>query len=212
MGPHRADIRRDDGLVIELQASSISAEEIAEREAFYGEMVWLLDGREFVLDESWLDYTGARVGESVKMVGVAGCCAASSPSLCNVLRSRPPCARGKHVFQRRTDMFGGRTKRGEWATRGGRYLRYTNETPVYAVWRHRLRSFDRVRAPVYIDLGPNGVFEVVFRGPAEVYDSHPEHFARHPAALERWLKGFYHSREEFATAAGLTWRADALGD
>lgn len=43
MGPHRADIRRDDGLVIELQHSLISAEEIEEREKFYDKMVWLFD-------------------------------------------------------------------------------------------------------------------------------------------------------------------------
>lgn len=40
--PHRADIRRPDGLVIELQKSSISAVDIAAREAFYGNMWWLL--------------------------------------------------------------------------------------------------------------------------------------------------------------------------
>jgi hypothetical protein len=39
--PHRADIRRPDGLVIELQYSSISAADIAAREAFYGNMWWL---------------------------------------------------------------------------------------------------------------------------------------------------------------------------
>lgn len=42
-GPHRADIVGNLGLVIELQHSPISAEEIAAREAFYGDMVWLFD-------------------------------------------------------------------------------------------------------------------------------------------------------------------------
>jgi hypothetical protein len=45
MKPHRADIRRSDGLVIELQHSSISDEEVAAREAFYGNMWWLFDVR-----------------------------------------------------------------------------------------------------------------------------------------------------------------------
>lgn len=45
VGTHRADIRRPDGLVIELQRSSISPEEIAERERFYGSMVWIVDVR-----------------------------------------------------------------------------------------------------------------------------------------------------------------------
>lgn len=41
MPPHRADIRRPDGLVIELQHSSIVVEEIEKREAFYKPMWWL---------------------------------------------------------------------------------------------------------------------------------------------------------------------------
>lgn len=48
MGPHRADIVTNRGTVIELQHSAISAEEIAEREAFYGPaMVWVFDGSPF---------------------------------------------------------------------------------------------------------------------------------------------------------------------
>jgi competence CoiA-like predicted nuclease len=43
IGKHRADIRRCDGFVIELQHSSISVEDIEAREAFYGNMCWLLD-------------------------------------------------------------------------------------------------------------------------------------------------------------------------
>ena len=42
-GPHRADIVGNEGVVIELQHSSISAEDIAAREAHYGNMVWLFD-------------------------------------------------------------------------------------------------------------------------------------------------------------------------
>ncbi|HVL37759.1 MAG TPA: competence protein CoiA family protein [Fimbriimonadaceae bacterium] len=47
MGPHRADIVATDGAVIELQYSSISPQEIREREAHYGRMVWLLNGGAF---------------------------------------------------------------------------------------------------------------------------------------------------------------------
>jgi hypothetical protein len=41
--PHRADIMGNGGVVVELQHSSISPEEIQRREAFYGDMVWLFD-------------------------------------------------------------------------------------------------------------------------------------------------------------------------
>lgn len=40
---HRADIVTRSGTVIELQHSSISVEDIEEREGFYGKMVWLFD-------------------------------------------------------------------------------------------------------------------------------------------------------------------------
>lgn len=44
--PHRADIVGNDDVVVELQHSPISAEGIAAREAFYGNMVWLFDATE----------------------------------------------------------------------------------------------------------------------------------------------------------------------
>jgi hypothetical protein len=47
MGPHRADVKIN-GTVIEFQKSSISPDEIAERESFYGDMVWVLDGSSFL--------------------------------------------------------------------------------------------------------------------------------------------------------------------
>lgn len=47
MFDHRADIRLDSGTIMELQSSPISADEIAEREAFYGNMVWVLNGEAF---------------------------------------------------------------------------------------------------------------------------------------------------------------------
>jgi competence protein CoiA len=43
---HRADIVTWKGTVIELQHSSISVDSIEEREAFYGQMIWLFDVRE----------------------------------------------------------------------------------------------------------------------------------------------------------------------
>jgi hypothetical protein len=42
-GPHRADIVGNGDVVVELQHSSISAEDIEAREAYYGSMVWLFD-------------------------------------------------------------------------------------------------------------------------------------------------------------------------
>lgn len=42
---HRADILTKGGIVIELQHSPLAVDEIAEREAFYGKMIWLFDVR-----------------------------------------------------------------------------------------------------------------------------------------------------------------------
>ena len=47
-GEHRADICLSTGQVIELQHSPISPEEIAEREQFYGNMLWIFDAQPFV--------------------------------------------------------------------------------------------------------------------------------------------------------------------
>jgi len=44
MGKHRADIRTNDRWIIELQNSSISSEDIIEREKYYKRMIWLLNG------------------------------------------------------------------------------------------------------------------------------------------------------------------------
>lgn len=46
IGPHRADILSPLGVVVELQHSSISVDEIREREEFYGQMVWVFDVRD----------------------------------------------------------------------------------------------------------------------------------------------------------------------
>jgi len=46
VGEHRADIRKD-GLVVELQNSSLSVEKIEARERFYGNMVWIVNAESF---------------------------------------------------------------------------------------------------------------------------------------------------------------------
>ena len=48
IGNHRADVLTKSGIVIEFQHSSISTEEIEERESFYGErMMWVIDASPF---------------------------------------------------------------------------------------------------------------------------------------------------------------------
>lgn len=43
---HRVDIKTSRGLVIEVQHSPLSPKEVREREEFYGNMVWIIDGDE----------------------------------------------------------------------------------------------------------------------------------------------------------------------
>ena len=47
IGSHRADIVSSTGLVTELQHSSLTLHEVREREAFYGNMLWLIDAQDF---------------------------------------------------------------------------------------------------------------------------------------------------------------------
>jgi competence protein CoiA len=52
IGCHRADIRTDGGVVVELQHSAISVDEITEREEFYGaRMIWIFDAVDAYDDE-----------------------------------------------------------------------------------------------------------------------------------------------------------------
>lgn len=44
---HRADIKTDRGIVIEVQHSTMSDAERVSRESFYGNLVWIVDGRSF---------------------------------------------------------------------------------------------------------------------------------------------------------------------
>lgn len=44
---HRADILTNKGLVIEIQNSPISPEDIYLRESFYGDMIWIINSKEF---------------------------------------------------------------------------------------------------------------------------------------------------------------------
>lgn len=64
VGPHRADIRTHDGLVIELQHSPIKPQEIAERERFYGDMLWVFDATHrfwSVRSGEWIFFSLGRV-------------------------------------------------------------------------------------------------------------------------------------------------------
>lgn len=47
MGKHRADVRLQNGTIIEFQNSPISTEEILEREAFYKKMVWVINAQDW---------------------------------------------------------------------------------------------------------------------------------------------------------------------
>ncbi len=57
VGCHRADVKTNK-LVVELQASCISSEEIEERERFYGNMVWLLRGHDFAKNIAMKNVSG----------------------------------------------------------------------------------------------------------------------------------------------------------
>ena len=52
---HIADVRTPHGLVIEFQHSAIKPEEIAAREAFYKNMIWIVDGTRGELDPAYFN-------------------------------------------------------------------------------------------------------------------------------------------------------------
>lgn len=51
---HIADVKTPYGLVVEFQHSAIKAEEVLKRTAFYGQVIWIVDGRRRPTD--WIQY------------------------------------------------------------------------------------------------------------------------------------------------------------
>ena len=45
---HVADVKTPNGVVVEVQHSRISEDELHSREAFYGDMIWIVDARDVV--------------------------------------------------------------------------------------------------------------------------------------------------------------------
>jgi hypothetical protein len=65
---HIADVRTPAGLVIEFQRSTITSEEVAARQAFYGRMIWVVDGCRGFADA--VNFTNMR--ERVNADGLCG--------------------------------------------------------------------------------------------------------------------------------------------
>lgn len=63
--PHRADIVAESGTVIELQSTRIQPADIKAREAFYGKMIWIIDGSRFLdrfeIHERFDDRSGFKI-------------------------------------------------------------------------------------------------------------------------------------------------------
>lgn len=57
IGNHRADAMCNNGTIVEFQHSPISPKEVAKREAFYGDMIWILDAQphNFEFTTEWTD-------------------------------------------------------------------------------------------------------------------------------------------------------------
>jgi competence protein CoiA len=52
---HFADVKTDEGLVLEFQHSPLDPVELQSREAFYGNLVWVVDGNRKELDKSYFN-------------------------------------------------------------------------------------------------------------------------------------------------------------
>jgi competence protein CoiA len=62
---HIADVKTDNGLVLEFQHSAITPEEVKAREQFYGDMVWVVDGCRGELDAANFNLSlGDRISEN----------------------------------------------------------------------------------------------------------------------------------------------------
>jgi ribosomal protein L37AE/L43A len=72
MPPHRADIYGNFNVVIELQHSSISPEEISKREEFYKKMIWIIDAHPFAENLRFFKNRHKRVEEDGRVLWSSG--------------------------------------------------------------------------------------------------------------------------------------------
>jgi len=133
---HRADVQNDRGTVIELQHSAISPETIAQREAFYGRMVWVFDAS-YLVGSPRFDKAGPGALGPELRVGYASIGPPPHPSPYGKRVLRPI-----HMNNELRCLFGCGV--GDIQVRSPE-IRYR--------WKHAKKTIGSANRPVYLDFG-----------------------------------------------------------
>lgn len=132
---HVADLKTPAGLVIELQHSAMPPEELHAREAFYGQMIWIVDGRPFArhfeIVEDPLPYPDSTLLQDVVFF----------PNLASAFWRKSETATGSKLVK----MHRSAEIVNEIAAdyRGHHFFR----------WKHARRMWLEATAPVFVDFG-----------------------------------------------------------
>lgn len=156
IGAHRADVKTP-STVIEFQRSAISANELREREEFYGKMVWVIDASGFNLEAAWhwhykkFDY-----------------CNPPPPpgNLFDLLEGGPGDA--AYAYK-------------DWLKRRGIFARNAQEQNPCFRWLWPRKTWLYAQKPLYLDLGGPDLLRV------KKFYSDGKYFSCQSISKERWL-------------------------
>jgi hypothetical protein len=148
---HIADVKTRRGLVIELQHSTMSSEEMQSREAFYDRMIWVVDGmpfsKQFTLLTETLPSPSAEISKDIRFV-----------------KENP------NIFWRISDGDSFRTlfemhSRKEIEDE----IQRTYEGHHFYKWKYRKRIWLEAKAPVFIDFGGDELLRLKTYGESRLH-------------------------------------------
>lgn len=139
---HVADVKTIGGLVIELQHSAMSLEELRSREAFYGHMIWIVDGRPFANQFEVLPDPLPHPESSLLLDVVF------FPQLASAFWRRSEATRGLRLVEMHRTSEIAEEIRANYC--GHHFFR----------WKRAREVWQQAKAPVFIDFGGNEVLRI----------------------------------------------------
>lgn len=156
---HIADIKTDKGLVIELQHSAISIDELRSRESFYKHMIWLVDGRSF--KDRFIVYPNKLP--------------APQTELQRDLRFNET---GSDFHFISTDWFGSGYSKKYTREKYEWFLSKSYKGHHFFEWSHPRATWFNTAKPVFFDFGTDELFEL------QVYPEHGRHCVKIHSKLD----------------------------
>jgi competence protein CoiA len=147
---HIADVKTSSGLVIEFQNSAMNDEELASREAFYGNMIWVVNGASFA-----------------KNIEICAKLPIPSHPLSQDMRIYPPRSGVRDYMKSRFTYYlvsenePDATMVEAYDSRDIQsFVEETYDGHHLFIWKHAREIWYRANVPVYLDFGENVLWEI----------------------------------------------------